>query len=184
MSLSDFEKVLGKAWLSCASCSLVFKILWPWMWSLDAFVSESFQKNLSEVYLIFPILKACEFFLILIVSPCKERHPHDFLMQSSLSALGSDPGAGLEELQPQPYCDCGRVTVTWSGTSVRNPPASSGDLRGAASVPGSGRSWRRTWRPTRVLAWRIPWTEESMGLQRAGHDFVHMRMRTHRYSRI
>ena len=48
------------------------------MWSLDAFVSESFQKNMSEVCLIFRILKACEFFLILIVSPFKERYPCDF----------------------------------------------------------------------------------------------------------
>ena len=64
---------------------------------LDALISESFQKNMSEVYLIFPILKACEFFLILIVSPFKERHPHDFF-NAELSALGSDPGARLDEL--------------------------------------------------------------------------------------
>ena len=36
--------------------------------------------------------------------------------------------------------------------------------------------WRRKWQPTRVLAWRIPWTGEpggllSMGLHRVGHDW-------------
>ena len=39
------------------------------------------------------------------------------------------------------------------------------------SVPGLGRSpGERMTSHSSVLAWRIPWTEESMGLQRAGHD--------------
>ena len=32
--------------------------------------------------------------------------------------------------------------------------------------------WRREWQPTRVLAWRIPWTEEAGGLQSMGSQRV------------
>ena len=44
------------------------------------------------------------------------------------------------------------------------------------SIPGSGRSsGEGNGNPLRILAWRIPWTEESgglqsMGSQRVGHD--------------
>ena len=35
---------------------------------------------------------------------------------------------------------------------VKNPPANAGDMRGAGSIPGSGRSpWRRAWQPTPVF---------------------------------
>ena len=59
---------------------------------------------------------------------------------------------------------------------VKNTPAKAGDLRDAGSIPGSGRSpggWQGT--PLSVLVWRIPWTEEpvglqSTGLQRVGHN--------------
>ena len=58
---------------------------------------------------------------------------------------------------------------------VKFLPAYAGDVRHLGSIPGSGRSpWRRAWH-SRILAWRIPWTEEpggrqSMGLQRVRHD--------------
>ena len=59
---------------------------------------------------------------------------------------------------------------------VKNPPANRGDIRVAASVPRLGRSPREGYgNPLRILVWRITWTEEhggqqSMGLQRVGHD--------------
>ena len=44
---------------------------------------------------------------------------------------------------------------------VKNPPVDAGDIRDMGSIPGSGRY------PggghddlSRILAWRIPWTEE------------------------
>ena len=54
---------------------------------------------------------------------------------------------------------------------VKNPPANAGYARDTSLNPESGRSLTHS----RVLAWRIPWTEEpgglqSMGSQRAGHD--------------
>ena len=59
---------------------------------------------------------------------------------------------------------------------VKNPPASAGDARDLGLVPGSGRSpGGGRGSSSSVLAWRIPWTEESGGLwsigsQRVGHD--------------
>ena len=56
---------------------------------------------------------------------------------------------------------------------VKNLLANAGD---AGSIPGLGRSpGEVNINPSRILAWRIPWTEESGGLQsmvsqRAGHD--------------
>ena len=42
--------------------------------------------------------------------------------------------------------------------TVKNLPADVGDL---SSIPGSGRSpGGGHGNPTRVLAWRVPWTEE------------------------
>ena len=59
---------------------------------------------------------------------------------------------------------------------VKHPPAKAGDTRDTVSIPGSGRSLEKEMAThSRILAWRIPWTEEpgrlqSMGLQRVGHD--------------
>ena len=55
---------------------------------------------------------------------------------------------------------------------VKNPPA----MQKIGSIPWLGRSpWRRAWKQSSILAWRIPWTEEpgglqSMGLHRVGHN--------------
>ena len=49
------------------------------------------------------------------------------------------------------------------GTVVKKPPANAGD---AGSIPGSGRSpGEGNGNHSSILAWEIPWTEESGGLQ-------------------
>ena len=49
---------------------------------------------------------------------------------------------------------------------VKNPPANVGH---AGSNPGSGRSpGEENGNHSRILAWKIPWTEESGGLQSMG----------------
>ena len=48
---------------------------------------------------------------------------------------------------------------------LRNLPANAGDKRDAGSNPGSGRAWRRVWRPTLVF---LP--KESLG-QRSLADY-------------
>ena len=49
---------------------------------------------------------------------------------------------------------------------VKNLPASAGDIRGAGSVPGWGRSpGGGHGDPLCILAWRMAWTEEPAGLQ-------------------
>ena len=59
---------------------------------------------------------------------------------------------------------------------VKNLTVNAGDIRNAGSIPGLGRS-AGGGHATRssILAWGIPWTEEtggleSMGLQRVRHD--------------
>ena len=59
---------------------------------------------------------------------------------------------------------------------VKNPPADTGDLRDACSIPGWGRSLDGGM-PTHssILVWKIPWTEvpgglHSMGPERAGRN--------------
>ena len=48
---------------------------------------------------------------------------------------------------------------------VKNSPASAGDVRDASLIPGSGRSPEEGMAThSRILAWRIPWTEEPGGL--------------------
>jgi len=59
---------------------------------------------------------------------------------------------------------------------VKKLSASAGDLRDAGSIPGSGRPLEEGMAThSSILASRIPWTEEtggvqSMGLQRVGHN--------------
>ena len=58
---------------------------------------------------------------------------------------------------------------------IKDPPANAGD---AGSIPGSGRSLEKGMEiHSSILAWEIPWTEESgrlqpMGLQRERHNLV------------
>ena len=62
------------------------------------------------------------------------------------------------------------------GKVVKNLPANSGDSRDVSSVPGLGRSLEvGNATHSNIPAWKILWTEEpggqqSMGLQRVGHD--------------
>ena len=67
----------------------------------------------------------------------------------------------------------------WSSQVVlveKNQPANAGDIGDVGSIPGSGRSpGEEHGTHSSILAWRIPWTEESgglqsMGLQRVGHE--------------
>ena len=59
---------------------------------------------------------------------------------------------------------------------VKNVLANTGDIRDVGLIPGPGRSTGGGHgNPSRILAWRIPWTEEPGGLQstgseRVGHD--------------
>ena len=67
------------------------------------------------------------------------------------------------------------------GASGKEPTCSAGDPRDTGLIPGSGRSLEGDLRHgspgihSRILAWRIPWTEEpsglqSLGSQRVGHN--------------
>ena len=54
---------------------------------------------------------------------------------------------------------------------VKNPPANAGDVRDMGLIPGLGRSLEKgKATDSSILAWRIPWTVKSMGLQRVRHD--------------
>ena len=60
---------------------------------------------------------------------------------------------------------------------VKNMPANAGDVRDEGSIPGLGRSpGGGMVTHFSILAWRIPWTEEtggllqSMGSKRVKHD--------------
>ena len=56
---------------------------------------------------------------------------------------------------------------------VRNPPANAGDLRDMGLIPGSGRPLEESMAThSSILAGRIPWTEESGGLQSVGSQRV------------
>ena len=59
---------------------------------------------------------------------------------------------------------------------VKNPPADAGDVRDTGLIPGSGNPLKESMAThSRILAWRVPRTEEpgelqSTGLHRVGHD--------------
>ena len=57
------------------------------------------------------------------------------------------------------------------GSVVKNPPSNAGN---AGSIPGSGKITLEKEMTTHssILAWRIPWTEESGGLQPKGSQRV------------
>ena len=62
------------------------------------------------------------------------------------------------------------------GSAVKNPLAGGGDIRDSGSIPGLGKApGGGHGNPSRILAWRIPWTEEpgrlqSIELHRVRHD--------------
>ena len=52
---------------------------------------------------------------------------------------------------------------------VKSLPANAGEVRDAGSIPGLGRfPGEGMATHSRILAWRIPWTEEPDGLQSLG----------------
>ena len=52
---------------------------------------------------------------------------------------------------------------------VKNQAANAGDIRDMGLIPGLGRSLEESMATHySILAWRIPWTEESRGLQTIG----------------
>ena len=56
---------------------------------------------------------------------------------------------------------------------VKNLPVKAGDIRDTGSISGSGRSPGGGMAThSSILAWRIPWTEESGGLQSMGSQRV------------
>ena len=56
---------------------------------------------------------------------------------------------------------------------VKNPSANAGDSRNVGWFPGSGRSpGGGHGNPLHILTWKIPWTEESGGLQSMGSPGV------------
>ena len=56
---------------------------------------------------------------------------------------------------------------------VKHPLADAGNVRNADLIPGWGRSpGGGHGNPLRILAWRIPWTEEPSGLQSLGSERV------------
>ena len=67
-----------------------------------------------------------------------------------------------------------RAWASQEALLVKNPPANAGNVRDAGSIPGLGRPPEEG-NGNPLLAWRIPWTEESGRLQsieshRVGHD--------------
>ena len=65
---------------------------------------------------------------------------------------------------------------------VKNPSANAGDKGDPGSIPASGRPPEEEIATcSRILTWKIPWTEEPgglrfMGLQRAGRDSLHAQL--------
>ena len=58
---------------------------------------------------------------------------------------------------------------------VKNSPVNAGDIRDRGLIPGQEDPLEEGMTMHSILAWRIPWTEESgglqfVGLQRVGHD--------------
>ena len=87
----------------------------------------------------------------------------------------SEAGSVPEEREPV----CSEFSGP-SGSVVKNPSASSGDAGGRGFSPWVGKTpQRRKWQPTPVfLQGKIPWTEESGGLQSMGspsirHSWAH-----------
>ena len=59
-----------------------------------------------------------------------------------------------------------RPAYFYPRSTVKNPPASAGDVRDRVSIPGSGRSpGGGNGSLLQHSCWRIPWTEEPSGLQ-------------------
>ena len=81
--------------------------------------------------------------------------------QSSYNYLGKGDGKNSR---------CIPETGFPGGSEVKNPPANTGDV---GSVPALGRSpGEGNGNPLQYSCWKIPWTEESGGLQSSGLQIV------------
>ena len=59
------------------------------------------------------------------------------------------------------------------GSVVKNPPANTRDVGVSDLIPGLGRSLEKVMAThSNILAWRIPWTEKTGGLQSMGSQRV------------
>ena len=59
------------------------------------------------------------------------------------------------------YWRVNKSRASQGGSVVKNWPTNAGDAGDMGLIAGLGRfPWRRAWQPTRVLAWKISWTEE------------------------
>ena len=88
----------------------------------------------------------------------------------------SGTGRGRKAEAAAPSCGrsgyCGLTALFPDEDSCFGPAGSGNRVRGRSELPGGGMAV-----PSRVLAWRTPWTEEpgglqSVGSQGAGHDCV------------
>ena len=62
------------------------------------------------------------------------------------------------------------------GSAMKTPPGSAGDtgvIPGLGRCPGEGNG-----NPLSILAWKIPWTEESGGLQSIGSQSIGQNLAT------
>ena len=67
-------------------------------------------------------------------------------------------------------CIAGRFFTMWATNEAQ---ANTGDIRDAGSIPGSGRPLKEGIAThSSILAWRIPWTEETGRLQSTGLQSV------------
>ena len=73
------------------------------------------------------------------------------------------------------------ASSSWEGLEVKTLPVKAGDIRDAGSIPGQKNSPEEGMAThSRILVWRIPWTEESgrlwsIGLQRVEHNWKWLR---------
>ena len=84
--------------------------------------------------------------------------------------------SAVENLWPKSLCPAEPEFP--GGAVVKNPSANAGGKRYVGSIPGSGRSLGGgNGNLSRILAWKIPWTEkpgrlQSMELPRVNHGWV------------
>ena len=96
--------------------------------------------------------------------------------------LSSKTGREREFFLSQPIGQVKRLVMEWGlgcfpgGAVLKNLPTNAGDARDLGSIPGLGRSpGEEMATHSSILAWKIPWTEDSgwlqsMRSQRVGHD--------------
>ena len=97
------------------------------------------------------------------------------VMAGEVSATFHDLDWNLEFVFLAFYtCFYGIIRASQVTLVIRNLSANAGDGRDADLIPGLGRSLEKVMATqSRILAWRIPWTEEPHGLQSMGSQRGH-----------